>query len=73
MKRPSRSWKITFIKGHSWEDFPHFCRELARFTTEVLDRREHHTTHQPPLERFAEELPHLTPLPAPPGMWGSTR
>ncbi len=53
-----------FIKGHSWEDFPHFCRELARFTAEVVDRREHHTTHQPPLERFAEDLPHLTPLPA---------
>jgi transposase len=53
-----------FIKGHTWEDFPRFCQALTRFTAEVLDPREHHTTHQPPLERFAEELPHLTPLPA---------
>ncbi len=53
-----------FIKGHRWEDFPYFCRDLARFTAEVMDRREHHTTHQPPLERFAADLPALTPLPA---------
>ena len=52
------------IKGNSWTDFEAFGRDLIRFTTEVLDVREHHTTHQPPIERFAEEVPYLIPLPA---------
>ncbi len=53
-----------FIQGNSWLDFAHFHRDLIRFTREVLDVREHLTTHQPPIERFAEEAPSLTPLPA---------
>jgi hypothetical protein len=53
-----------FIKGNSWTAFEAFGRDLIRFTTEVLDVREHLTTHQPPIERFAEEVPYLTPLPA---------
>ena len=53
-----------FITGNSWLDFAHFHRDLIRFTREVLDVREHLTTHQPPIERFAEEAPYLTPLPA---------
>jgi transposase len=52
------------IKGNSWTGFDAFSRDLRRFNTEVLDGREHHTTHQPPIERFAEEVPYLTPLPA---------
>jgi len=52
-----------FIKGHTWRDFAHFGEDLARFEAEVLDVREHHTTHQAPLERFAEEAASLTPLP----------
>jgi transposase len=52
------------IKGNSWTNFDAFGRDLMRFTTEVLDGREHLTTHQPPIERFAEEVPYLTPLPA---------
>ncbi len=53
-----------FIKGNSWTGFEAFGRDLWRFTTEVLDVREHLTTHQPPIERFAEEVPCLTSLPA---------
>jgi len=52
------------IKGNSWTDFDAFSRDLRRFNTEILDVREHQTTHQPPIERFAEEVPYLTPLPA---------
>jgi transposase len=52
------------IKGNSWTHFDAFGRDLMRFTTDVLDVREHLTTHQPPIERFAEEVPYLTPLPA---------
>lgn len=51
------------IKGNSWTNFDTFGRDLLRFTAEVLDVREHQTTHQPPIERFAEEVPYLTPLP----------
>src|SRR5579884_2653543 len=44
IERPFFYLEEHFIKGNSWRDFPHFCDELARFTVEVLDVREHHTT-----------------------------
>jgi transposase len=62
-ERPFYYLEQHFIKGHTWRDFAQFCEELARFEAEVLDHREHHTTHQAPLERFAEEAGCLTPLP----------
>jgi transposase len=64
VERPFFYLEQHFIKGHTWRDFGTFCQDLARFAAEVVDLREHHTTHQQPLERFAEEVPHLTPLPA---------
>jgi len=63
-ERPFGFLEEHFIKGNSWLDFPQLCRDLARFTRDVLDVREHHTTHQPPIKRFAEEAPLLMPLPA---------
>ena len=63
-ERPFRDLEEHFIKGNSWLDFAHLCRDLAQFARDVLDVREHHTTRQPPIERFAEEAPALTPLPA---------
>jgi len=62
-ERPFRDLEEHFIKGNSWLDFMHFGRDLVQFTRDV-DGRAHHTTHQPPIERFAEEVPALTPLPA---------
>ena len=62
-ERPFYYLEQHFIKGHTWRDFDHFCEDLTRFEAEVLDVREHHTTHQAPLERFAEEAASLTPLP----------
>ncbi len=64
VERPFFYLEQHFIKGHTWRDYGHFCQDLARFEAEVLDLREHHTTHQRPLDRFAEELPQLVPLPA---------
>lgn len=64
VERPFYFLEQHFIKGHTWRDFGLFCQDLGRFETEVLDLREHHTTHQRPLDRFAEEVPHLTPLPS---------
>ena len=63
VERPFYFVENHLIKGNSWTDFDALGRDLLRFTTEVLDVREHLTTHQPPIERFAEEVPYLTPLP----------
>jgi len=63
VERPFAYLEEQFIKGSSWRNLEHFLDELARFEREDLDVRVHGTTHQAPLERFAGELPHLTPLP----------
>lgn len=63
VERPFFFTEQHFIKGNSGTAFETFSRDLLRFTAEVLDVREHGTTHQPPIERFAEEVPYLTPLP----------
>jgi len=64
VEKPFQYLDHHLIQGNSWTDFEAFGRDLVRFTTDVLDVREHHTTHQPPIDRFAEEAPYLTPLPA---------
>jgi transposase len=64
VEKPFQYTEHHLIQGNSWSDFEAFGRDLVRFTTEVLDVREHQTTHQPPIARFAEEVPYLTPLPA---------
>jgi transposase len=64
VERPFYYLDNHFIKGNSWTDFDAFGRDLARFTLDILDVREHLTTHQRPIDRFAEEAPYLTPLPA---------
>ena len=64
VEKPFQYLEHHLIQGNSWSDFAAFGRDLVRFTAEVLDVREHHTTHRPPLERFAAEVPCLTPLPA---------
>ncbi len=63
VEKPFQYTEHHLIQGNSWSDFEAFGRDLVRFTTEVLDVREHHTTHQPPIARFAEEVPYLIPLP----------
>ena len=63
VEKPFQFTENHCIMGNSWSGFDVFSRDLMRFTAEVLDVREHHTTHQPPIERFAEEVPYLTPLP----------
>ncbi len=64
VEKPFQYLEHHLIQGNSWSDLEAFGRDLVRFTAEVLDVREHHTTHQPPIARFAEEVPYLTPLPA---------
>ena len=64
VERPFAYLEEQFIKGRDWRSLEHFLEELARFEAEDLDVRVHSTTRQAPLERFAEEAPLLTPLPA---------
>jgi transposase len=64
VEKPFQFTEHHFIQGNSWLGFDAFHRDLVRFTTEVVNVRVHGTTQQPPIERFAEELPALLPLPA---------
>jgi len=63
VEKPFQYTENHLIKGNSWTGFDAFSHDLRRFNTEVLDGRIHQTTQQRPIDRFAEEVPHLTPLP----------
>lgn len=71
MENPFRYLEDHFIKGGQWDSFEHFLAELQRFAREELDLMVHGTTRQRPIDLFAEEQSHLTPLPA--GRFVSTR
>jgi transposase len=62
IERPFFYLEQQFIKGTRFGALSHFLEELAAFEREDLDVRVHTTTQEPPIERFARELPHLTPL-----------
>lgn len=64
VERPFFYLEQQFIKGTTFSNLPHFLEELGRFEREDLDLRVHGTTHARPIDRFVEEQPHLTPLPA---------
>ncbi|MGQ9595695.1 MAG: IS21 family transposase [Anaerolineae bacterium] len=62
VERPFYYLEQHFIKGRSFQDFAHFCQELASFQEE-LDHQVHQTTQERPIDRFQRERPSLTPLP----------
>jgi transposase len=47
--------KRNFLPGRRFHDLADFNAQLAAWLAEVADRRVHGTTHQRPIERFAEE------------------
>jgi len=53
--------KRNFVPGRVFRDLEDFNEQLAAWQTEVADLREHGTTHQRPIDRFAEELRALAP------------
>jgi transposase len=53
--------KRNFVPGRSFADLDDFNRQLAAWQTEVADLRLHGTTHQRPIERFADEATALVP------------
>ena len=53
--------KRNFVPGRVFRDLEDFNAQLARWQIEVADVREHGTTHQRPIDRFAEEAAALAP------------
>ena len=67
--RTERSfWEFerSFLNGRSFFDVADMKRQLAQWMDEVADVRVPRGQHVPILERFAEEAPHLRPLPCRP-------
>jgi transposase len=63
VERPFYYLEQHFIKGHSFDSFEHFSKELSRFDDE-LDSQVHQTTQERPIDRFDWEKDYLTPLPS---------
>ena len=63
VERPFFYLEEQFIKGRNFSSFQHFLQELAAFERDDLDQRVHGTTGERPLDRFAAERLHLTPVP----------
>ena len=47
--------KRNFLPGRVFRDLEDFNEQLAAWQAEVADLRDHGTTHEPPIERFARE------------------
>ena len=58
--------KGNFLPGRAFDDLADFNEQLAAWLAEVSDVRVHGTTHQRPIERFAEEAGTLVPTPGHP-------
>lgn len=56
--------KGNFFKGRDGTDVDDARRELQRWVDEIANRRVHGTTHQRPVDLFAEERVALQPIPA---------
>ncbi len=63
IERPFFYLEQQFVKGQRFASLQHFLDELAAFERDDLDVRVHTTTQERPIDRFAREQPHLTPLP----------
>lgn len=53
--------KRNFVPGRAFRDLEDFNEQLATWQSEVADVRIHGTTHQRPIDRFAEEARALVP------------
>ncbi len=54
--------KRNFLPGRTFRDLEDFNEQLKAWQAEVADVREHGTTHEPPIMRFAREAPVLIAL-----------
>ncbi|MFC5769082.1 IS21 family transposase [Thauera sinica] len=53
--------KRNFVPGRTFADLDDFNQQLVGWQAEVADQRIHGTTHQRPIERFADEVSVLVP------------
>jgi len=53
--------KRNFVPGRVFRDLDDFNAQLRQWSQEVADLRVHGTTHQRPIDRFAEEIAALVP------------
>jgi transposase len=53
--------KRNFVPGRVFRDLEDFNEQLAAWQVEIADLREHGTTHQRPIDRFADEARALVP------------
>ena len=56
----------SFLNGRKFRDLVDMKQQLEQWMNEVSDKRPNRTTKMTPIERFAEEQPHLQPLPTHP-------
>jgi len=59
--------KRNFLPGRSFLDQADFDAQLAEWTATIADAREHGTTHERPIDRFARERDTLVPNAGQPG------
>lgn len=61
-------WDVerSFLNGRSFADLDDMRRQLARWLDTVCDPRHHRALRRSPLAAFADEQPHLHPLPTHP-------
>jgi transposase len=64
VERPFFYLEEHFIKGGAWDNFGAFAQALTDFMAQDLDLRVHSTTLERPIDRYEQEKPLLTPLPA---------
>ena len=53
--------KRNFVPGRTFTDLDDFNQQLGCWQAEIADQRIHGTTHQRPIERFADEVSALVP------------
>ena len=58
--------EVNLLNGRTFQSLEHLNEVTARWLAEVADVRIHRETKQRPVDRHAEEQPHLIPLPAVP-------
>lgn len=63
--------KRNFVPGRQFHDLEDFNAQLAAWQLEVADVREHGTTHQRPIDRFAQEAVALVPTAGQPSFLGA--
>jgi hypothetical protein len=51
--------KRNFVPGRVFRDLDDFNEQLRQWSLDIADVRIHGTTHQRPIDRFAEEAPAL--------------